>query len=46
MVLEKFHALKRGSARDKLVRELGLVVWLIVSSIIVVYLLMSVLSVV
>jgi len=46
MVLEELHALKRSGARDKLMGELGLVVWLIVASIIVVHLLVVVLSVV
>lgn len=46
MIFEKLHALEGSSASDELVRELGLVVWLAVASILVIDLLVSVLCVV
>ena len=46
MLLEELHALERSSASDELVREFGLIVWLVVASVLLVDLLMSVLSVV
>ena len=46
MIFEQLHSLAGRSASDELVRELGLVVWLVVASILVIHLLVSVLCVV
>ena len=46
MIFEKLHALEGSSASEELMRELGLVVWLAVASVLVIDLLVSVLCVV
>ena len=46
MVLEQLHGLERGGTTNELVRELGLVIWLSVASILFVHLLVLIASVV
>ena len=46
MILEQLHGLERRRTTKELVRELGLVIWLVVASILLVNLLMGALSVV
>ena len=46
MVFEQLHGLERGGTTNELVRELGLVIWLSVASILFVHLLMFIASVV
>ncbi len=46
MILEQLHGLERRRTTDELVRELGLVIWLAVASILLVNLLVGTLSVV
>ena len=46
MILEQLHGLERRRTTKEFVRELGLVIWLVIASILLIHLLMSLLSVV